>query len=660
MNEQLSRILGDQVDSFVYDGKPSTELLPGWESSLSVDEDTSTLVRTDPVSGLRVTRILTVLPCRDAAEWSIAFTNTSDRATPLIEQIRTLDLRVPLDRDVRPVLHALHGSTCALDDFEPIEHELSCGDRVVMAPQGGRSSDGAMPFFAVRAGVLQLGVALGWSGQWTAELRTAATELQVRSGLHDARLSLLPGESITTGSVLVVVPNGPERDVINRLRSVLRRDYLPKTADGRPVTPIAHMTMAAFHRTGQASEENELANIAKAAELGLEAYWVDACWYGNTSNWYEEVGNWFVRRTAFPHGLRPLSDAAHGAGMKFVCWLEPERARRGSALAREHPEFFLHVSDEPENFLLDLGRDDARSYVIELISGLIRDFGVDIYRQDFNIAPLAAWREADEPGRRGMTEIRYVEGLYAVWDELLRRHPGLVIDNCASGGRRIDLETMRRSVPLWRSDFADVGGGAASVGISIANQIQTAGLSSWIAQHTGPIWSFDAYSTRSALSTGMVIYRELPTSEAEHAEAVAAVTELKRLRPRMDGEFHLLTPITAGPDQWLAYQFHDPSTDAGFAVFLRRSDTAAESRTFALQGMTRSHYRVSQSDSYLLAEPIVMSGAALKETVISMATAPSSLLLEYSTVDLIDPGVTNAIHPSIQPTPDRLTRPISR
>ncbi len=41
-----------------------------------------------------------------------------------------------------------------------------------------------------------------------------------------------------------------------------------------------------------------------------------------------------------------------------------------------------------------------------------------------------------------MTEIRYVEGHYAMWDELRARHPGLWIDNCASGGRRIDLETL--------------------------------------------------------------------------------------------------------------------------------------------------------------------------------------------------------------------------
>ena len=62
------------------------------------------------------------------------------------------------------------------------------------------------------------------------------------------------------------------------------------------------------------------------------------------------------------------------------------------------------------------------------------------------MAPLDFWRGNDPPDRQGMTEIRYIEGLYALWDEPRGRHPGLLIDDCASGGRRIDLEMISRSV----------------------------------------------------------------------------------------------------------------------------------------------------------------------------------------------------------------------
>ena len=52
-----------------------------------------------------------------------------------------------------------------------------------------------------------------------------------------------------------------------------------------------------------------------------------------------------------------------------------------------------------------------------------------------------------------MNENLHVQGYLQYWDDLLARNPGLWIDSCASGGRRNDLETMRRSVPLHYTDF---------------------------------------------------------------------------------------------------------------------------------------------------------------------------------------------------------------
>jgi alpha-galactosidase len=69
--------------------------------------------------------------------------------------------------------------------------------------------------------------------------------------------------------------------------------------------------------------------------------------------------------------------------------------------------------------------------------------------------------------------------LLSMWDELLRRHPDLVVDNCASGGRRLDLEFMRRSVPLWRTDRAF---------LCETTQAMTYGLSFWFpATGTGTV-----------------------------------------------------------------------------------------------------------------------------------------------------------------------------
>ena len=98
-----------------------------------------------------------------------------------------------------------------------------------------------------------------------------------------------------------------------------------------------------------------------------------------------------------------------------------------------------------------------------------------------------------------MTEIRYVEGHYAMWDELIARHPGLWIDNCASGGRRIDLETVMRSVPLWRSDTS------CGPGHPDWDQTQTQGLSLYIPLFTACGWTPDAYDLRSSATGGAIL-----------------------------------------------------------------------------------------------------------------------------------------------------------
>ena len=95
------------------------------------------------------------------------------------------------------------------------------------------------------------------------------------------------------------------------------------------------------------------------------------------------------------------------------------------------------------------------------LSAAVDEYGLDVLRMDYNINPGPIWHANDEDGRSGMVEVAYIEGLYTMWDAILSAHPGLLIDDCSSGGRRIDIETLTRSFPLWRSDN---GGSAEAPG----------------------------------------------------------------------------------------------------------------------------------------------------------------------------------------------------
>jgi len=576
-------------------------------------------------------------------EWIPTLVNNSTKPSGRVTEVRSLAASWPTRGPVD--FYGTNGSTMNLDDF--IDRTQLDIDVVELMPNGGRSSDGIFPFFALTDRHDALAVGIGWSGRWCATLRHAAGALQVEVGLPHVGFVLRPQESVRLPSILLAQTPGVSVDQTRRtVRAHLSKYVLPKTADGKNPNFTAHGTMHQFHLTLLASEQGEIEALERAAAMGFEAHWIDASWYGNAIDknqgvknfWSQEVGNWYVRRSDFPRGLRPISDRAHALGMKFIFWMEPERARPNSEWARTHPELFLHYPDDSNTrsgwrngLLLNLGDPRAVDLAFEKISALITEFNADIYRQDFNMMPLDAWYAADAPDRVGITEIRHIEGLYALWDRILAAHPGILIDNCASGGRRIDLETMRRAMVLWRSDAGDVGGKALSK-MDIANQLQCWGLGHWLADHSGPIRTFDAYAIRSALTTGFMAYRVLPENaqDPEYADAIAAVAENKRLRPFIAEERIGLIAPDLDKEAWTAFQHHRRSDSSGIIVALRGPGADADTVTLHPEHIdANSTYQVTRWDDYRAAPAVKVTGAALKALLVTIAQTRSSVLIEY-------------------------------
>ena len=141
-----------------------------------------------------------------------------------------------------------------------------------------------------------------------------------------------------------------------------------------------------------------------AAPLGVEYLCLDAGWFDD--GFPHGVGNWTVDQTKFPDGLKPVADHVHRLGMKF-------------------------------------GKPEAQKLILETISRYVTEVGVDWIRYDFNIAPLGFWQAAEGQDEQGLAQLRYMNGLYDMLAKLMARHPNLLIEQCASGGRRIDLETVR-------------------------------------------------------------------------------------------------------------------------------------------------------------------------------------------------------------------------
>jgi alpha-galactosidase len=615
--------------SFRYEGVASGALLKEWQRRAETRESATRTIRevswTDPKTALRVSATVTAFKRYPAVEWVLHFENGAAQDTPLLEDIQPLAVQLRTGYGRKPVLlHHLVGDVCDERSFLPLETEIEPGKALSLAPSGGRSSNGAFPFFNLRYGEEGLLAAIGWSGQWRTSLeRSGAGPTTLRAGMERTSLRLHPGEKIRTPRILVLPWKGDLLAAHNRFRRLILFEYVPRQ-NGRPQRlPVALQCYDRYSgtRPDWGTEAAQVGASKAARALGCDTHWLDAAWF--EGGFPGGVGNWFCPPRQYPKGLKPISEACHQAGLKFLVWFEPERVARGTQIAREHPEFVL--GGDKGDGLFKLNDAAARRWLTDLLSRRISEFGIDIYRNDFNIDPLGFWRQADAPDRQGLTEIRYVEGLYALWDELLARHPGLMIDNCASGGRRIDLETCGRAIPLWHSDTC------CSPGHADWNQTHTYGLSLYVPLFGACAWTPTAYDLRSAATAGAICQFAFLEADFQRETARAALEEVKQNQRFWYGDFYPLGPCTLGPEALVAYQFHRSDLDAGIVLAFRRSQCPYPVLQTGLRGLKpETSYRVDFIGETHASQRRTMMGRELgSDFELRLPQRGTSLLVRY-------------------------------
>jgi alpha-galactosidase len=315
-------------------------------------------------------------------------------------------------------------------------------------------------------------------------------------------------------------------------------------------------------------------------------WWMDAGWYPCDQMGWWKTGTWEVDTRRFPKGLREVSDHAHKKDVKIIIWHEPERVIGGTWLTENHPEWIIGGKD---GGLLNLGNPDAWKWAAEHFNKLIDESGLDLYRQDFNFDPLDSWRRSDAPDRQGITEIKHVVGYLAFWDELLKRHPNLLIDSCASGGRRNDIETLRRSVPLYRSDY---------ILEPLGNQGHTYGISLWLPYYGNAGKTIDPYLLRSFMAPCFITIYDMRDKTLNYDLARRMLGEWRQFIPNYLGDYYPLTPYSVADTTWIAWQFDRPEAGEGVIQAFRRPNSIYESIRVRPRGLVSDAvYTLTNSDT---------------------------------------------------------------
>ncbi len=506
-----------------------------------------------------------------------------------------------------------------------------CSRKAEMVSDEGRSSAMWLPFWGVDMSPSEgLLVGLGWTGAWRADFELDEGLFHMSAGMLKTRFYMEPGEKFIQPSVLVMFrENQSIEDGQNQFRRLLIEKFAPRDDEGN--VRQNEIPVAVFGGIKTATHLKYI-ELFEKFKFPYEIYNIDAGWYGYgenhdvfTGTWDMETGNWRVN-PAHPNGLRPISDAAKKIVNTVSIWFEPERARRGTDIIMEHPEWFVDVGEG--NLLLNLGDPDALQFLIDMTIDLFGTNKIDQLHQDFNFDTLPHWASLDSPDRTGVAEMKYIAGLYAYWDALHAHSPEILVDHCASGGRRIDIETLRRGYVFWRSDAQcwpdnDI----------VQNQIQNYYLNEWFPFHTGGVWvvpnEHDEYNFFSSVSNGIsdctFIYKhEVPDpKEFDYAYHASLVREALRIRPYFLGNYYQLSHEPENLENWCAYQFH--CGEKGMVMMFRRPESPNEDEVFRLREIEPD--ATYELEIHGQTEKVRLAGRELRHYSVSLS--PRSFQLVY-------------------------------
>jgi hypothetical protein len=237
--------------------------------------------------------------------------------------------------------------------------------------------------------------------------------------------------------------------------------------------------------------------------------------------------------------------------------------------------------------LLNFSKPEAVEWLTDHVDRQLIEQGVDLFRHD-GIPPLRFWRANDTPDRQGISEIKHVEGLLRFWDELKRRHPMLRIDICSGGGSRNELETLRRAVPLWRSDYAYETTGM---------QTLTYGMSQWIPYFGTGINASDSYTFLSQMAPANNTSWDLRRRDLDYEFCRRMLAQRRQVTDCYYGDFYPLTTYRTENDVWMAWQFDRPESGEGMVQAFRRPRSPAVSMQFPLRGLDpNARYSITGAD----------------------------------------------------------------
>ncbi len=570
---------------------------------------------------LCVSLILTHYFSHGVTEWTVWFENTGEKNSKCLENISSC-----LTFEGKyPTLKGILGDY--VNQYRPYSVDLD-ESLITFSSDSGRATHINFPYFNLEYGDGGAMLALGWAGTWQAQFSANDGKTTCRlSAVNNLCTYLRPNEKIRS-ALFVVAPytKRSEQYAANFWRDWFVKHNLPRAnAKNEPLTPFSTCCLAAD--TGLPNSDGSISeryytwrpSLEKmiSEDVKVDFRWFDAGWYVRPNgeseevDWWGSVGTWEPDPRKWPDGtLLESTDFARANGMKTLAWFEPERVTDVDSLVKNYgykKEWAIQLP-MAATISNNIGNHDCLDWTVGRITKMLKENKIEMYREDNNCNASALWQYLDGAEgdcRRGITECKFIAGHYEMWDRIIECTLSIggcgFVDSCASGGGRNDLESMRRGVPLLRSDSDRT---TTSLRLSMSW-----GFNKWIPfcgastkESTEQLGNgrSDTYIWRASYLPALNVASQFVHNPCQDFSVLRfGIKEWQELSPYLLKEFYTLTPWHSANDKssFTAFAYFDPECEEGLLLAFRQEDCVLHELCINLPFTEGNVYTLTDIDS---------------------------------------------------------------
>ena len=301
------------------------------------------------------------------------------------------------------------------------------------------------------------GAQLAHEASWQMEVYRQDDGLHISGGLADREFghwmkSLKSGETFETPTAIVSTCKGGGIDMICHRLTHAGQKYVDMAPESEQHLPIIFNEYCTTW--GCPSHENISGIVNAIKDKGFEYFVIDCGWFKEDGiPWDISMGDYNVSPTLFPEGLERTVQLIKENNMKPGIWFEIDNIGRAAKAYEEYKDHFLTRDGFPittySRRFWDMSDPWVENYLTEKVIDMLNKYGFEYMKMDYNDTIGIGADGAESLGeklRQNMEDsVNFVK-------KVREQVPGIILENCSSGGHK--LEPLMMSICSMAS-FSD-------------------------------------------------------------------------------------------------------------------------------------------------------------------------------------------------------------